>query len=104
MYGIRVVDRVTRDCVGESYLPSSNPLWRSSTSLPCPTCSLLSPRLGPSTMGVDHLPHVFHMVVVDYIVFLLPHQVLVNYIHPGIDCPHVRVKRHYRCQSSFFCR
>merc|ERR1711890_174781 len=72
-------------------LPSIYPLRCSSTALSGPTCALLPPWFCSSTISIDHLFHIFHMVIVHHIVLLLPHHVPVDQIHPGIDRPHLRM-------------
>ena len=76
------------------HLPSILPLRSPPGALSGPPCPLLSPWLGPPTVGVDHLPHTLRVVVVDSVVLALPHHVLVDDVHPGVDREHVRVELH----------
>ena len=79
---------------GPVHLASIYPLRSSPGSLSGPSCPLLSPGLGSSSVRVDHLLDALGVGVVDHVVFALPHDVLVDDINPGVDGEHVRVELH----------
>merc|ERR1719189_3233822 len=76
------------------YLSSPYPLRSSSTPLSCPSSALLSPGFGSPAIRIDHLFHIFHMIIVHHIVLLLPHHILVDQVHPCVNRPYFRMKGH----------